>query len=91
MSDSELKWCGVPVVVRDDVPHDEFIMPLFDLDPGQQPTFTVTQATLDLVMRDFEGYRPSIEQMLYEWREKKVDFIVAVARGAKPTRPLDEV
>ena len=90
MNESEITWCGVPVVVRDDVPHDEFTLPLFNSNPRQQPAFFVTQQTLDLVMQNLDEYTPILERLLYDWREKKVQFIEAVAQGAIPTRKSDE-
>ena len=90
MSEDGLRWCGVPVLVRDDVPHDEFIMPLFNTNPKQQPAFFVTQQTLDLVTRRLDEYTPVLERLLSEWRENKERFIEAVASGARPTRPLKE-
>jgi hypothetical protein len=48
-----------------------FEMPEPDDDPEQKPAFIVTQSTADLVQKDFERYKPSLERMAEDWEEKK--------------------
>jgi hypothetical protein len=86
----ESLWCGVPVTVRDDVSHEEFLMPYFDTDPQQQPSFTVTKSTLSLVAGKSREYLPVIKGMVEDWRKGKERFLQQAAEGAIPLRPLDE-
>lgn len=74
MGERETEWCGVPVFV-DDATNDLFEMPEPDEDPGQEPVFRVTRSTAELVREDFELYRPSLERMAEDWREKKERFM----------------
>lgn len=85
----ESLWCGVPVIVNESVPGEEFIMPYFDTDPEQQPSFTVTQATLRLVASRSDEYVPIIKSMVEEWRKGKERFLREAESGAVPMQPLD--
>ena len=66
-----LTWGGVPGVIVDNT-EGLFEMPEPDSDPEQKPAFLVTQSTADLVQKDFEIYKPSLERMAEDWQEKKV-------------------
>lgn len=66
-----LTWSGVPGVIVDNT-EGLFEMPEPDGDPEQKPAFLVTQSTADLVQKDFEIYKPSLERMAEDWQEKKV-------------------
>lgn len=83
-------WCGVPVIVKDSVSHEEFLMPYFDTDPDQQPSFTVTKSTLYLVASKSKEYLPIIKSMVEEWRKGKEQFLQQAAEGAIPMRPVDD-
>lgn len=83
-------WCGAPVMVKDDVSHEEFLMPYFDTNPEQQPSFTVTKSTLYLVASRADEYMPIIKRLVQEWREGKERFIQQAAAGSIPMKPLDE-
>jgi hypothetical protein len=69
-----LHWCGVPVIIDNNV-EELFKMPELNDDLEQQPAFRVTQATADLVRPDFERYRPSLERMAEDWQEEKKRFM----------------
>jgi hypothetical protein len=69
-----LNWCGVPVIIDNNV-EELFEMPELNDDPEQQPAFLVTQATADLVRPDFERYKPSLERMAEDWQEEKNRFM----------------
>jgi hypothetical protein len=84
----ESLWCGVPVIVNEDVSHEEFIMPYFDSDPEQQPSFTVTKSTLYLVASKSSEYLPIIKGMVQDWRKGKERFMRELAQGALPMRPV---
>ncbi len=70
MSNKQIEWCCVAVVV-DDTTADLFQMVPPNQDEGQKPEFRVTRATMDLVPQDFERYKPSLERMAEHWREEK--------------------
>ncbi len=70
MSNEQIEWCCVPVVV-DDTTADLFQMVPPNQDADQKPEFRVTRATMDLVPQDFERYKPSLERMADHWREEK--------------------
>lgn len=70
MSNEHIEWCCVPVVV-DDTTADLFHMAPPNQDADQKPEFRVTQATMDLVPRDYERYQPSLQRMLEHWQEEK--------------------
>ncbi len=74
MNQQGTEWCDIKVIV-DDATKDLFEMPEPDEDPEQAPVFRVTRSTADLVKQDFERYRPSLERMADDWREKKKRFI----------------
>ncbi|MEA2174351.1 MAG: hypothetical protein QOD00_1943, partial [Blastocatellia bacterium] len=86
----ESLWCGVPVVVKDDVSHEEFLMPYFNTDPEQQPSFTVTKSTLYLVASKSGEYLPIIKGLVQDWRKGKERFLEESAKGATPMQPLDD-
>jgi hypothetical protein len=86
----ESLWCGVPVVVKDDVSHEEFMMPYFNTDPEQQPSFTVTKSTLYLVASKSREYLPIIKGLVQDWRKGKERFLEESAKGAIPMQPLDD-
>ena len=65
-----LTWCCVPVFI-DNETSDLFKMSKPDDNPDQMPAFVVTQSTADLVKKDFERYRPSLESMAEQWRKAK--------------------
>ncbi|MDQ1729118.1 MAG: hypothetical protein QOD33_1243 [Pyrinomonadaceae bacterium] len=70
MSEKQVEWCSVSVVVDDSV--DELIkMTPPNRDEKQQPEFRVTKATLGLVPQDFARYQPSLERMKAYWHEEK--------------------
>lgn len=70
MSNKQIEWCCVPVVV-DNATTDLFHMTPPNQDPDQQPEFRVTRATMELVPQDFDRYQPSLERMAGHWREEK--------------------
>lgn len=61
----------MPVVVDDSVA-ELFHMAPPDQDPKQTPEFRVTETTMELVMPDFDRYKPSLERMTAHWHEEKV-------------------
>jgi hypothetical protein len=65
-----LNWCGVPVII-DNSTEGLFEMPELNDALEQKPAFLVTQATADLVLPDFERYKPSLERMAEDWQEEK--------------------
>jgi hypothetical protein len=70
LSDKQIEWCRVPVVVDDNVV--ELIhMTTPNHDARQKPEFRVTEATLRLVPLDFPRYQPSLERMAAYWHEEK--------------------
>ena len=71
----------VPAVI-DNSTEGLFEMHEPDDDPGQKPTFLVTQSTADLVRQDFERYKPSLERMAEDWEEKK-ERVLSEAKGEK--------
>lgn len=79
------EWCGVPVIV-DDTTNDLLGMPEPDEDPEQKPAFHVTQSTAELVPKDFELYKPSLERMAEDWREEKERFMQEKASNQKQPR-----
>lgn len=79
------EWCGVPVTV-DDTTNDLFEMPEPDEDPEQQPAFHVTPSTADLVPKDFELYKPSLERMAEDWQEEKERFMREKESNQKRSR-----
>lgn len=83
-------WCGVPVMVKDDVSHEEFLMPYFDTDPAQQPSFTVTESTLHLVASRADEYSLIIRRMVDEWREGKERFMRQASQGSIPMKPVED-
>lgn len=83
-------WCGVPVIVKDNVSHEEFLMPYFDINPEQQPSFTVTKSTLYLVASKSNEYLPIIKGLVEDWRKGKERFLQHAAEGAIPMQPLDD-
>jgi len=70
MSERETTWCDIPVII-DNAMTGLFEMPALDEDPEQHPAFLVTQSTFNLVIQDFEPYRPSLERMADSWRVEK--------------------
>lgn len=58
-------------VIIDNDTTELFEMSKPDDNPEQKPVFVVTQSTANLVQRDFERYRPSLERMVEDWREAK--------------------
>jgi len=70
MSNTQIEWCCVPVVV-DNTTTDLFHMAPPNQDADQKAEFRVTRATMDLVPQDFERYKPSLERMAEDWREEK--------------------
>jgi hypothetical protein len=70
MTNKQIEWCCVPVVVDDSVA-DLFHMAPPDHDPKQTPEFRVTETTLGLVQPDFDRYKPSLERMAAHWHEEK--------------------
>lgn len=70
MSNKQIEWCSVPVIV-DDTTADLFHMEPPNQDADQKPEFRVTQATMDLVPGDFERYKPSLQRMVDQWLEEK--------------------
>jgi hypothetical protein len=70
VSNTQIEWCCVPVVV-DNTTTDLFHMASPNQDADQKPEFRVTRATMDLVPQDFERYKPSLERMAEHWREEK--------------------
>jgi hypothetical protein len=81
----QYEWCGVHVMV-DDTTTDLFEMPEPDEDPEQKPAFHVTQSTADLVPKDFELYKPSLERMAEDWQEEKERFMQEKASNQKQPR-----
>ncbi len=82
MSNEQIEWCCVPVVV-DDTTADLFNMTPPNQDADQKPEFRVTQATMDLVPQDFERYEPSLQRMVDHWQEEKErEMTKAKARAA---------
>ena len=69
-----LSWCNVPVKI-DNRTEGLFEMPELNDDLEQKPVFLVTQATTDLVLEDFERYKPSLERMVEDWQEEKSQFM----------------
>jgi hypothetical protein len=69
-----LNWCGVSVMI-DNNTDGLFEMPELNDDLEQKPAFLVTQTTADLVLPDFERYRPSLERMVEDWQEEKNQFM----------------
>lgn len=69
-----LVWCNVPVRIDNRI-EGLFEMPEHNDDLEQKPVFLVTQATTDLVLEDFERYRPSLERMVEDWQEEKSHFM----------------
>lgn len=65
-----LSWCGVSVIIDNDT-SELFEMSKPDDDPEQKPAFHVTQSTANLVQKDFERYKPSLERMTEDWHENK--------------------
>lgn len=65
-----LTWCCVPVII-DNGTSELFGMSKPNDDPEQKPAFHVTQSTANLVERDFERYKPSLERMAEDWRKAK--------------------
>ena len=65
-----LEWCGVQVII-DNETRELFEMSKPDEDPEQKPSFLVTQSTANLVRKDFERYKPSLERMAEEWLDQK--------------------
>lgn len=77
-----LKWCDVPVEI-DNSTDGLFEMPELNDDLEQKPVFLVTQATADLVLEDFERYKPSLERMVEDWQEEKSQFMRVQAHRKK--------
>ena len=71
----------VPAVI-DNSTEGLFEMSEPDDDPGQKPTFIVTQSTADFVRQDFERYKPSLERMAEDWEEKK-ERVLSETKGEK--------
>jgi hypothetical protein len=69
-----LNWCGLPVIINNNT-DGLFEMPGLNDDLEQKPAFLVTQTTADLVLLDFERYRPSLERMVEDWQEEKKQFM----------------
>ena len=69
-SSENLSWCGVSVIIDNDT-SELFEMSKPDDDPEQKPAFHVTQSTANLVQKDFERYKPSLERMAEDWQENK--------------------
>ncbi len=86
----ESLWCGVPVIINEGVSGEEFLMPYFDTNPEQQPSFTVTKSTLHLVASKADEYMPIIRSMVEEWRKGKERFLREADSGAVPMQPLDD-
>ena len=84
MVNKQIEWCSVPVVVDDSVA-DLFQMAPPDRDPKQTPEFRVTETTMELVLPDFDRYKPSLERMAAHWHEEKVREM-AKAKSLKKTR-----
>jgi hypothetical protein len=70
VSNTQIEWCCVPVVV-DNTTTELFHMAPPNQDADQKPEFRVTRATMDLVPQDFQRYKPSLERMAEGWREDK--------------------
>lgn len=70
MNTKKTEWCFVPVTVDDDVAELIHMTPP-NQDANQKPEFRVTTTTLDLVPRDFDLYKPSLERMVIDWQEEK--------------------
>jgi len=69
-----IEWCGIPVVIDDAT--DELIhVSAPDADPEQKLVFRVTRSTVELVVADFERYRPTLEFMAENWQEKKDELL----------------
>lgn len=77
----DLTWCGVPVIVQDEIPRNVFQMPLPDDDPDQQPTIFIASETADAVMQDFERYREDLELEIARWRADKHLHLAAGGQG----------
>jgi hypothetical protein len=83
-----LNWYGVPVRVRADMPHDEIILPYFNEDPDQLPSFTVTQVMFNVVTHNAAEYMPIVKRLLEEWWQNKQSFLTGLANGCIPMKPL---
>lgn len=77
-----LKWCDVPVEI-DNRTEGLFEMSELNDDLEQKPVFLVTQATADLVLDDFERYKPSLERMVEDWQEEKSQFMRVLGHRKK--------
>jgi hypothetical protein len=64
------EWCCVPVIIDNEI-SELFQLTSPDEDPDQQITFRVTQSTADLVPKDFNLYKPSLQRMADDWRAQK--------------------
>jgi hypothetical protein len=84
MTNKQIEWCCVPVVVDDSVA-ELFHMAPPDRDAKQTPEFRVTETTLGLVLPDFDRYRPSLERMAAHWHEEK-GREMSKAKALKKTR-----
>ena len=69
-----IEWCGIPVV-SDDATTELIHVSAPDEDPEQKLVFRVTRSTMELVVADFERYRPTLELMAENWREKKEELL----------------
>ena len=81
-SGSQTLMLGEVPAVIDNSTEGLFEMPKPDDNPGQKPSFLVTQSTADLVRQDFERYKPSLERMAEDWEEKK-GRVLSEAKGDK--------
>jgi galactokinase len=70
VSNTQIEWCCVPVIV-DNATTDLFHMIPPNQDADQKPEFRVTRTTMELVPQDFERYQPSLQRMAEHWREEK--------------------
>ncbi len=84
MSTKQTEWCCVPVIV-DDETSELFELVTPDEDPNQRISFRVTQSTADLVPKDFDRYKPSLQRMVDEWRVQKERVM-----QMKPARAKEE-
>lgn len=87
MADCVRSWYGANVVTDEGVPHDEFVLPLFNSDPEQQPEFRVTEETVRMVSSVMDEYELILVRLLQEWRRKKVTFMQELEGGATPLVP----
>jgi hypothetical protein len=81
-SGSQVLMLGKVPAVIDNRTEGLFEMPEPDDNPGQKPTFVLTQSTADLVRQDFERYKPSLERMAEDWAVKK-GRVLSEAKGEK--------